>query len=335
MGEVLYSVSGELFRTLFDVPDTDIVERYYPRAEGCPPVDANKDFLLSSIASAEVVVTSWESAALDWDVIQAAPELKLLVHAAGSVKPVVSDALWGAGVRVVSCAAAIAYGVAEYCLGLMLAECKRTSWVSDGVRQGKWQEPMASYGGAFELYRQKIGIIGSGFVGTRLIELLRQFECHILLYDPYCSDEKALDLGVTKVDDLDEVFSQCKVVSLHAPSTQETAGMLRGRHFALLPDGALFINTARNAVINEDEFVCELRRERFVACLDVTDPVEPPASDHPYRLLPNVVLTPHIAGVFAENRKRIGSIACREIEAFALGHPLKYEVTRESLYKTA
>ena len=335
MGDVLYAIGNELFSTLFDASDTDTIEKYYPRAEGCPPIAVSKDFMLSSSESAQVMITSWGSAVLDWDVIQAAPELKLLVHAAGSVKPVVSDALWSAGVRVVSCAAAIAYGVAEYCLGLMLTECKRTSWVANDVRKGQWQESMALYGGAFELYRQKIGVIGSGFVGTRLIELLRQFECRVMLYDPYCTEAKAQNLGVTKVNKLDEIFSQCRVVTLNAPATEETIGMIKGEHFAQLPDGSLFLNTARNAVINEAEFIAELRKGRFVACLDVTDPIEPPPADHPYRNLPNVLLTPHIAGVFADNRKRMGSMASKEIEAFALGHPLKYEVTRESLHKIA
>lgn len=335
MKNILYAIDNTSFDSLFDEQDIAKAEQFYARANTSIPESVDKAYVLSNCADAEVIITSWCSPALDSDIVEAAPHLKLLVHAAGSVKPVTTDALWNAGVRVVSCAAAIAYGVAEYCLGLMLTECKRVFWAANGVKTGKWQEDVQSYGGAFELYRQSVGIIGAGFVGTRLIELLKPFQCNILLFDPYCSETRASELGVRKTDSLDELFSECRIVSLNAPSTDETKSMLKGNHFAQLQDGALFINTARNAIIDQDEFVEEMKKERFIACLDVTDPTEPPPVDHPYRSLPNILLTPHIAGVVAENKKRIGEFACAEITAFAQNQPLKYIVEQKDLHKTA
>ena len=101
--------------------------------------------------------------------------------------------------------------------------------------------------------------------------------------------------------------------------------MIRGRHLALLPEGAVFINTARGAVVHEQEMIEELTKGRIVACLDVTDP-EPPSADSPLRNLPNVILTPHIAGAAAQNRKRIGAFIADEIEAFVHNRPLSFEV---------
>ena len=319
------AVTSELYPTIFDEHDQsrlkslcDIVPVEIPNA-------ADKDFLLKAVPSAEIVITSWGTAAFDDEVMAAAGKLKLITHAAGSVKPLLSDALIASGIRITSGAEAISYGVAEYCLGLMLLASKRAPWASNGTRRGLWNEAVNAFGGAFELYRKNIGIIGMSKVGRHLAHLLKNFDCSIFTYDPYCSSEQALSASAVKVDTLDELFSRCSIVSLNAPSTEETKGMLRGSHFALLHDGALFINTARADLINEPEFVEELNKGRFIACLDVTSP-EPCPLNHPYRTLSNVMLTPHIAGVLANNRLRIGTHVADDIEAYANGLPLKNQV---------
>ena len=291
---------------------------------------ADKDFLLKNIYDADLVISSWDTACFDCEVMAKAGDLELLAHAAGSIKPVVSDALWDKGVRVTSAAAAISYGVAEFCLGLILMAPKRVFWAAKAVRQGQWRQGLEAFNGPFEIYQQKIGIIGAGHIGRHLIRLLKNFDCNILLYDPYCSQAHAEQFGVTKIDTLEELFSNCRVISLNSPSTEETKGMIRGRHFRLLPDGTVFINTAKGNIINEQEMIEELEKQRFVACLDVTDP-EPPQADSPLRKLPNVILTPHEAGVVAENMARLGALVADEIEAVASGRSLKFEVTREQL----
>jgi phosphoglycerate dehydrogenase-like enzyme len=221
--------------------------------------------------------------------------------------------------------------VAEFCLGLMITASKRVYWLADHVRRGHWsKEGLDIFGPPFEIYRQKVGIIGASFVGRKLLELLGPMECELLLYDPYCTAEEARTLGATKVQTLEEIFSQCRVVSLNAPVTAQTAGMIRGAHFALLGPGSLFINTARGVIVNQQEMVKELSRGRFVACLDVTSP-EPPELDDALRRLPNVLLTPHIAGAMAENLARIGEFVAEEIASYCAGRPLRGEVKREQL----
>jgi phosphoglycerate dehydrogenase-like enzyme len=246
------------------------------------------------------------------------------------VKPICSPALWRAGVRVTSGAAAIAQGVAETCLGLILTVPKRLFWAALDTRAGHWKLRVDCFGPPFEVYRQKVGVIGAGHIGRRLIELLGQIDCEVLVYDPYLAAEAAAKLGATKVETLEELFSRCRVVSLNAPTTDETRGMLRGRHFALLPRGAVFINTARHVLIHEPELLAELAKGRFVAVLDVTEP-EPPPVDYPLRRLPNVILTPHMSGTSYEGRRRIGRLVADEIEAFLAGRPLHCEVTEAQL----
>lgn len=294
------------------------------------PEVMTKEFLLEYLPSAEVVITSWGSARFDADVLEAAPRLKLICHAAGSVRPIVSDEVWKRGIRVTSAASAISYGVAEFCLGLILMASKRVFWLAQGTRRGEWTESLSCFGGKFELYRQNVGVIGAGFIGRHLIRLLKNWDCNVLVYDPYLSAEQARELGCEKRETLEELFSQCRAVSLNAPSNEGTRGMLRGRHFAALPPGAVFVNTAGSIQIHEPEFIAELRRGRFVACVDRCE-VEPCALDHAYRTLPNVILTPHVAGAIADNLQRIGASVLKEVASFVADGSLIHEVTETSL----
>lgn len=328
--KTLFAIRRELLPQVFSDTDYQRVAGVCEVLDVPPPENADKEFLLANAADAEIIITSWGTARSDADVVAKAHSLKLLAHAAGSVKPMVSDALWGKGVQVVTGAGAIAYGVAEFCLGLMITVPPRVLWAVQGMRRGVGKTALEVFGGPFNLYGQKVGIIAASFVGRHLIRLLKNFTCEILLYDPYCSAAEASAMGVTKVETLEEIFSQCKIVSLNAPTTEETKHMIRGSHFALLPEGAVFINTARGVIIQEDEMIEELRKGKFVACLDVTDP-EPPRLDSPLRTLPNVLLTPHQAGGTRENRLRIGKFMADEIEAFVNAEPLKFEVTRDKL----
>lgn len=327
---VLIAINRNWYPTLILPADLARLEEVAEILNPDPAARCDRSFLERHLAEADIVLTSWDTACLDADVLARAGRLRLVCHAAGSVRPVVSEALWRAGVRVTSGAAAISHGVAEYCLGLALMASKRVFWLAEGVRKGLWMEPQGCFGGLFELYRQNVGVIGAGHIGARLIRLLGSFDCQVLLYDPFCPDERAAALGCRKVPSLEELFASCRVVSLNAPTNEGTKHMLRGRHFASLRPGSVFINTAGSIQIHEAEFLEELRKGRFVACIDRCEE-EPCALDHPYRTLPNVILTPHIAGVAAENRLRIGAMVIDDALAFLRGEPMAGEVTEAAL----
>ena len=165
-----------------------------------------------------------------------------------------------------------------------------------------------------------------------MIRLLAPFEPHVLVYDPYLPDTEAERLGVAKAD-LDDLLRRADVVTLHTPSLPETEHMIDGRRLALMKDDALIVNTARGSLFDEPALVAELSRGRFFAFLDVTDP-EPPAADSPLRRLPNVVVTPHLAGCI-ENCTRMGEMAVEELRRFFAGDPPIYEVTPERLVHTS
>jgi phosphoglycerate dehydrogenase-like enzyme len=128
-------------------------------------------------------------------------------------------------------------------------------------------------------------------------------------------------------------LERADVVSLHAPDNPATRQMLNAERLARMKDDALLINTARGSLIDEQALIEELARGRFFAFLDVTDP-EPPAADSPLRRLPNVVVTPHIAGCI-ENCNQLGELAVEELRRFFAGQPPIYQITPELLERIA
>jgi phosphoglycerate dehydrogenase-like enzyme len=256
------------------------------------PEPATKDDLLALLPDADGCLTSWGVACLYADVIAAAPRLQIMAHMGSSVSRFVSEALWQRGIYVTTAAPALARDVAVTTLGLMIVGLKRIWPLGQHVRDGGWRE--SAYWPSRELYGKAVGIVGASHVGRHVIDLLRPFGARVLLYDPYVSPDEAARLGVTK-SELDDLLRQADVVSLHAPAKPETHHLLDAGRLALMKDDALLINTARGSLIDEAALIAELRRGRFFAFLDVTDP-EPPPADSPLRHLDNVIVTPHLAG---------------------------------------
>lgn len=294
---------------------------------------AEPEIIRGLMAGADGCITGWGSCKLTEDILDAAPRLKIIVHAAGSVKGIVSEMVWERKIKVTSAASAIAVGVAEHTLGLMLSAMKRDYWFNEIIHRGGWRDE-GEVKRVKELYGITIGVVGASHVGRHFIKLLQSFEVEILLYDPFISKGEAQKIGTTKVEKLEDLIPRVDVLSLHAPSLPETHHMLNRDNLRLLKDGALLINTARGSLIDEAALFDELKSGRITACLDVTDP-EPPDSDNPIRKLPNVIFTPHIAGAVANNIFRQGKLAVIELEHFFSGKPLLYPVTREYLFRIA
>jgi len=165
-------------------------------------------------------------------------------------------------------------------------------------------------------------------------ERLRPFDVHVIAYDPYVSSTEAAALDV-RMCSLEELFREAQVVTLHAPLLPETSGMVTGAHLAAMPHGATFINTARGGLVRHDELIAVLsERTDLQAVLDVTEP-EPPPSGSPLYSLPNVTLTPHIAGSLGAERRRLGQAMVAELQRFVADEPLQYAITREQALRMA
>ncbi len=281
------------------------------------------------IRGADVAVTSWGSPAMTEELLDTAPGLRLVLHAAGSVKPIVTEEMYRRGIRIISSAYVLSSGVSETALGLTIAACKNFFSLNQEIRQGGW-----SHTDITDLYGITVGIVGFGIAGSHFAELLANFSVKVISYDLYVPAERMAALGAEKVT-LEELLRRSDVVSLHAPSVDDTYHMINSETLSKMKDGAILINTARGALVDEEALICALEKGKLkYACLDVTDP-EPPAPDSRLRILPNCILTPHLAGQAGNGLRKIGLHCLLELERFLAGKPLLYGVTEEMLAKMA
>ncbi|MBT2507113.1 hydroxyacid dehydrogenase [Streptomyces sp. ISL-98] len=275
--------------------------------------------IAAALADAEVLFTCWGATPLTAQVLDAAPKLRAVIHAAGSVKHHITDACWDRGIAVTSAAAANALPVAEYTLAAILFAGKRVLHSADRYRALRtahdWREELHAAGN----YRRTVGIIGASRIGRRVIELLRPFDLRVLLYDPYVTPQEAEALGAEPAA-LDDLCAQSSVVSVHAPQLPATHHMISADRLASMPTGATLINTARGSLVDESALLTELASGRLNAVLDVTDPELPPP-DSPLYDLPNVLLTPHIAGSLGGELHRMADRSLDELERYAAGLP--------------
>jgi phosphoglycerate dehydrogenase-like enzyme len=289
--------------------------------ESGPP---SKERVSQLITGADIAITSWGVPALMEEVLENAPNLRVMLHAAGSIKGIATPELWNRGIRVTNGALALGKGVAETALGMTIASLKNMWRMAQHTRDGGWTRSSVR-----ELYQVSIGVIGSGSAGGHYIKLLQNFDVNICVYDPILSREAAQKLGAQKME-LEELLAHVDVVSIHAPLLPETDKMFNQARLALMKDDCILINTARGALIDEEALIAELRKGRLFACLDVTEP-EPPAVDHPFRSLPNVVLTPHIAGAVSNGLHRLAQYIIEDMVLFLDGKRMNGEVTADQL----
>lgn len=300
------------------------------RAEVFGPFDkTDLTGITVGMAEAQVIVTGWGSPKFDELLLRAAPKVGLIAHSAGSVKGVITDAVYDRAVKVTTAANENAIPVAQYTIAMIVSLLKQVPWLSDLHKAGDRDAVVRRLAHCRELMDTEVAIIGASRVGREVIKLLRDYpRVTIKLYDPYVSDAQAREMGCVKVG-LDDAC-RCEVVSIHAPNIPETRHMFNARTLALLPDHAVLINTARGALVDEAALVAEVRKRPLYVCLDVTDP-EPPAPDSPLRNEENIILTPHIAGALKQARREMGRLAIDEALRFLDGRPLEHEVTREML----
>ncbi|MFI6480083.1 hydroxyacid dehydrogenase [Nonomuraea sp. NPDC050663] len=287
------------------------------------------DFSQADLAGVEVLFTSWGCPQVTAEVLDRAPLLRAVVHAAGSVKHHLTDAVWQRGIAVSSAAAANAEPVAEFTLASILFANKRVIDIARTYRterrNGDWDRLHPGFGN----YRKTVGVVGASRIGRRVIELLRPFDLEVLVSDPYLRD----DLGVPTVG-LDELIERSDVVSLHAPDLPETRHLMDARRLARMRDGATLINTARAALVDQDALTRELVSGRLYAVLDHTEPEFLPAGSPLYDL-PNVLVTPHIAGSLGGELARMADLAVDELARYARGLPFEHAVEPASLSRSA
>lgn len=276
----------------------------------------------------EAIVGSWGLPRMDAAFLARVPQLRVLFYAAGTVKSIVTEALWSRRVRVTTAALANAVPTAEYTLAAIIFSLKR-AWES--MRLMRAHETFDRFDPAVHgCYGGVVGLLSLGKVGRLVAQRLKALDVKVLAYDPFVAPAEAKELGVTLCS-LNEIFASADVVSCHMPLTDVTQQLLGREHFAAMRPGATFINTARGLLVREDELIATLRaRPDLCAVLDVAAQ-EPPAPDSPLFALPNVVMTPHIAGSIGAECRRMGAMIIEEVRRYVAREPLRGEVWQEQL----
>ncbi len=281
-----------------------------------------REELTKFIQDKDAVMTGWGSITMDAEMLEGTP-VKLIVHTGGSVGSLVTPEVYEMGVRVLSGNELYADSVAEGVIAYMLVALRKIPSYVQGVRDGDWRcEDLVSEG----LLEQSVGIIGMGAISKRVMKLLQMFHVKIKAYSSYPIDEQFLKENNAVQASIEEIFSTCKVVSLHSSMNEKTRGMIGKEHFDLLQDGAVFINTARGPIIREEEMIESLKENRFTAILDVYCQ-EPLAADSELRKLKNAYCMPHKGGPTEDRCPAITKALADNVCKFEHGEEMELEIS--------
>ncbi|MFT5855553.1 MAG: D-3-phosphoglycerate dehydrogenase, partial [Verrucomicrobiales bacterium] len=222
------------------------------------------------------------------EVIDAFPELKVVVRAGAGYNTIDTVYARAHGIDVMNTPGANSNAVAEEVMALMMSHARHLIPADASVRAGKWEKSDFMGG---EITGKTLGILGLGHIGQLLVKRASGFDMEILAFDPIVSSDRAKELGVEMVADYKEVFARADFVSLHIPENDRTRGMVNAEVFAAMKDGAVLINCARAGVVNEDDLRAA-KQTKSIAYLNDVYPKDE-AGDKPVADIAEIML-PHL-----------------------------------------
>ncbi len=302
-----------------DWPDVPMEHGYdVPGMDGLKEYMGNADEIVDFISDSEVLVT--HLAPMSRVMFEQLTTLKMIAVSRGGPVNIDTAAAKDAGVRVVNTPGRNASAVAEFTLGGILAETRMIRVGHEALRKGEWRGDLyrADTAGR-ELNELTVGVIGYGDIGTRVVRLLRAFGTRVLVHDPYIQlsidDVKA---GVELVS-FDSLLERSDIVTIHARVTEETTQMMNAEAFERMKAGSIFINTARGPLVDYDALYDSLLSGHLAGAMLETFSVEPVPMDSPLIQLPNVTLTPHIAGASIKTVTYAAELAAIEVDRYFKG----------------
>jgi phosphoglycerate dehydrogenase-like enzyme len=278
----------------------------------------------------DILLASWGCPKFDEDLLKAMPSLKMVAYAAGTIKKIVSAEFWERDIKITSAAAANAIAVAEYTVAAMVFMAKNIrhgseQYVDDNKENFlKFRDMPRGFNGL------NVGLVGASHVGREVIRLLKSYNVKIAVYDPFLTAEEAAILGVAK-EELNDLMAWSDVVSIHAPKLPATEKLIGQEQLSLMRDGSFFINTARGTIVDYEALAEITPQKNIEAVIDVTDPDEPLGANSPLRQLPNIMITPHIAGSRGNEQQLMGTLAIEEIIRYVKEEALQHEVLQNEL----
>ena len=288
---------------------------------------------LPRLADTEYIFSTWGMPALTVEEIhQYLPKLKCIFYGAGSVKAFAKPFL-DCGIKIFSAWQANAIPVAETCIAQILLANKGFYYLSRITKAG-WRNAKSQLANFPGNYEAKVGLIGLGAIGMLVLEEMKKHDVELYVYSSKVTKENEAKWGV-KAATLEEIFSECNVISNHLANVPATVGILNEDLLNRMRPYATFLNTGRGAQVDEAALIAKLKADPTItAVLDVTFP-EPPVAESEFYTLDNVVLTPHSAGSSGLEVRRMAQYMIDESKRYFAGEPCLYEVTEDMLDRMA
>lgn len=242
--------------------------------------------------------------------LQRAERLRVVGRAGVGVDNVDIPTATKLGIAVINAPGGNTVSVAELAFGVLIGLARHLPQAWDSMHAGRWDRSRL---GGVELRGKTMAIAGVGRIGSEMARRARAFGMHVIGYDPYISPGRFEELGMERVDRLNEALERADVLTVHVPLTQETQGMIGAPELARMNRHAFVLNLARGGVVAEDALVDALKAGRLAgAALDVFDQ-EPLPADHPLRSVPNLVLTPHLGASTRDAQRNVAVEACEAV----------------------
>ena len=290
--------------------------------------------LAERLAGVEILLTSWGVPRLGSDVLAHLPKLRAVFHCAGTVRSFVSQELWDRGILVTNGADANAIPVAEFTFASIVLAGKKAHVLANDARTFREDWSYTANRGELGNIGRTIGVIGFSRIGRRVVQLVQQLQdVTCLVSDPH-ADSSAVAAAGGRLVPLADLLAASDVVTVHAPALPETRHMLGAAELRAMKDHATLINTARGSLVDTSALEAECATGRIHALLDVTEPEPLPAASILYDL-PNVVITPPIAGSLGTEPRRMSDAALNDLERYLTGQKLVAQVVSEDLSLSA
>lgn len=261
---------------------------------------------------ADIIVVS--NLPLKREVLENCKNLKMISVAFTGVDHIAMDYCREKGITVSNCAGYSTESVAELVFGMLISLYRNIIRCDEAVRNGGTKDGLVG----FEIKRKKFGIVGTGAIGLKTAEIAKAFGCKVYAYS---RTQKEIE-GITYLP-LDELLSECDIISLHVPLTESTKGLINAEKLALMKKTAVLINTARGPVVDSSALAEALADGKIAgACIDVFENEPPVAKEHPLLNAPNVIATPHIAFATAEAMEIRAGMVFENVTAYLDGKPI-------------
>jgi D-3-phosphoglycerate dehydrogenase len=242
------------------------------------------------------------------EILDAAKNLKVIGRAGIGVDNVDIPTATERGVIVMNTPFGNSVTTAEHTISMMMAMARSIPQANQSTHAGKWEK--SKYMGV-ELFNKTLGVIGCGNIGAIVIDRALGLKMKVIGFDPFLSEEKAIDMGIEKVD-LDELYARADFITLHVPKTDKTTNMINADAFTKMKDGVRLMNVARGGLINEDDLLIALNDDKVAgAALDVYA-VEP-ATDNALFNHEKVICTPHLGASTIEAQDNVAIQVAEQI----------------------